>query len=1054
MANTVVIPVKAIYSGSDVIALGELAVGDRLDPVYVGTTQYLEVANVSQYTSEYIQVANAELQINDRLQVANATALLATKLASTAEITLAGDATGSASFSGDAMTLTVSVADDSHNHDSRYYTESEIDDLLDQKASNTAFQSALANTNAYIAAVQADVDANEATERAALANTNSYIASQLANTNAYIATTAATELSHLANTNAYIASVQADVDANEATERAALANTNAYIATKLNSSIYDLAISDQQAFNANTNAYIATMLEVANAAATYLPLAGGTITGNLTVGDANTDTVTLTSRISSDLIPSANDTYTLGDSDRRWKDVYVGNNSLDIDGSKLSVLADGTLEIRRTDGELVYIRAGGLQVGGDTIIDNTGTISSTFIPDSIAANTSGTAATATALATARSIGLKGDITGSVSFDGTGDVGITTTYNNDVVLGTDTSGNYVATISGTANEVTVSGSGSETAAVTIGLPDNVTIGNSLTVGGSLQVDGDLNVSGNVVSVDTQNLSIDDNFIYLNANSGITNIDLGWAGSYNAGSYAHAGFFRDATDGIFKAFDSYTPEPDAAVDINTGHASFTLAQIQANTFIGDVTGNADTASALATARSIGLKGDVTGAANFDGTGNIGIEATIDVNSVTTESSIEASDYVLVYDTSAGATRKATITNAALVGPQGSKGQKGEVGAQGDTGPTGPQGDQGPQGSKGQKGEVGAQGPQGSKGQKGEVGAQGATGPQGDTGAQGPQGTKGQKGEIGAQGPQGTKGQKGEIGAQGPQGGQGPAGAKGEKGQKGQTGATGPTGPQGAQGATGPTGPTGPQGAKGQKGEVGAQGGQGPTGNTGPQGPQGAKGQKGQKGEVGAQGGTGPTGPTGPQGGTGPQGPAGAKGQKGQTGAQGGTGPTGPTGPQGPTGSQGPAGSKGQKGEPGSYNQSLNTTNDVRFDSLGVGTAASGTTGEIRATNNICAYYSDERLKNFTGTIEDALDKLMSINGYYFYENDTAKSLGYDNDERQVGVSAQEIQSVMPEAVTAAPIDDKYLTVYYDKLTVLLIEAVKKLKTEVDELKSKVG
>ena len=53
-------------------------------------------------------------------------------------------------------------------------------------------------------------------------------------------------------------------------------------------------------------------------------------------------------------------------------------------------------------------------------------------------------------------------------------------NNYVTLGTDTAGNYVATIAGTANEVEVTGSGSETAAVTIGLPDDVTIGNELTV----------------------------------------------------------------------------------------------------------------------------------------------------------------------------------------------------------------------------------------------------------------------------------------------------------------------------------------------------------------------------------------------------------------------------------------------------------------------------------------------------------------------------------------------------------------------------------------------
>jgi len=83
-----------------------------------------------------------------------------------------------------------------------------------------------------------------------------------------------------------------------------------------------------------------------------------------------------------------------------------------------------------------------------------------------------------------------------------------------------------------------------------------------------------------------------------------VDLGWAGAYDDGTYQHAGFFRDASDGRFKAFDSYTPEPNAAVDIDTGHASFSLADIQADTFYGsfsgnltgDVTGQADTVASL--------------------------------------------------------------------------------------------------------------------------------------------------------------------------------------------------------------------------------------------------------------------------------------------------------------------------------------------------------------------------------------------------------------------------------------------------------------------------
>jgi hypothetical protein len=61
---------------------------------------------------------------------------------------------------------------------------------------------------------------------------------------------------------------------------------------------------------------------------------------------------------------------------------------------------------------------------------------------------------------------------------------------------------------------------------------------------------------------------------------TNLDLGWAGSYNDGNYAHAGLFRDATDGVFKIFDSYTPEPDDSLSIDIGHASYNTASFLAN------------------------------------------------------------------------------------------------------------------------------------------------------------------------------------------------------------------------------------------------------------------------------------------------------------------------------------------------------------------------------------------------------------------------------------------------------------------------------------------
>jgi hypothetical protein len=91
---------------------------------------------------------------------------------------------------------------------------------------------------------------------------------------------------------------------------------------------------------------------------------------------------------------------------------------------------------------------------------------------------------------------------------------------NVNLATQTTGNYIATIAGTTNEVTVSGSGSENSAVTIGLPDDVTITNNLTVGGNL------NVTGTINSVNTTQVNIVDNKINLNTDfTGAPTADAG-------------------------------------------------------------------------------------------------------------------------------------------------------------------------------------------------------------------------------------------------------------------------------------------------------------------------------------------------------------------------------------------------------------------------------------------------------------------------------------------------------------------------------------------------
>jgi hypothetical protein len=105
----------------------------------------------------------------------------------------------------------------------------------------------------------------------------------------------------------------------------------------------------------------------------------------------------------------------------------------------------------------------------------------------------------------------------------------------------------------------------------------------------------------------------------------------------------------------------------------------------------------------------------------------------------------------------------------------------------------------------------------------------------------------------------------------------------------------------------------------------------------------------------------------------------------------------------------------------------------------------TGKITATNNIIAYYSDDRLKTKLGVISNALEKLNTLSGFYYEPNETAQQLGYQK-RREIGVSAQDVQKILPEIIHKAPIDDKYLTVDYERLIPLIIEAIKELNRRI--------
>ncbi len=131
----------------------------------------------------------------------------------------------------------------------------------------------------------------------------------------------------------------------------------------------------------------------------------------------------------------------------------------------------------------------------------------------------------------------------------------------------------------------------------------------------------------------------------------------------------------------------------------------------------------------------------------------------------------------------------------------------------------------------------------------------------------------------------------------------------------------------------------------------------------------------------------------------------------------------------------------------------TSNTTFDLLVANFRGDGN-GSIAGTWTTSA--SDERLKTVTGTITEPLTKISALEGFYFTWNDVASELGLpDEDVVQVGVSAQSVLSVMPEAVRTAPIsqgkayETEYYTVMYERLVPLLIEGVKAQQTQIDAL-----
>jgi len=499
----------------------------------------------------------------------------------------------------------------------------------------------------------------------------------------------------------------------------------------------------------------------------------GDLTGNVTgdvTGNADTATALATSRtigLSGDLSGSASfdgsanatiaatiqpNSVALG-SDTTGN--YVGEGAVSGNGLSGSLSAEGGTFTVTSNATAANTASTGV------FRDGSGNFAAGTITADLTGDVTGNADTATTLASARTIALSGDVTGSASFDGSANATIAATIAaNSVAMGTDTTGNYVATVADAGSgRITVSGSGSETAAVTLDLADSgvtaasygsqteipvitvdakgrLTAVSTASVGTALTVTGDsgsedinllnesLSISGgtNVTTTAASNgvsVALDPNvsLTTLTASGAVTGsqFNTGAEGSAirvtsntisgpatltidpagvgdNTGTVVIAGDLQvDGTQTIINSTTVTVNDKniqvadgaanDAAADgagitVNSGDGdktfqfqatgdnfgsseninlatgkvlkvnntevlsanSLTIANVAASGivtatggFVGDVTGNADTATTLATARTIALSGDVAGSVSFDGSANATIAATIQSNSV---------------------------------------------------------------------------------------------------------------------------------------------------------------------------------------------------------------------------------------------------------------------------------------------------------------------------------------------------------------------------------------------------------------------------------------
>jgi len=356
-----------------------------------------------------------------------------------------------------------------------------------------------------------------------------------------------------------------------------------------------------------------------------------TANGDITLGDGNTDTITLGAEIGSDIIPDTDGSRDLGSATNRWAEAHIDDVLLGPQG-----------DIRFYDSDASNFVA--FQSAGTVASDITWTLPNADAAVSgyaLVSDASGTLSWAAAGATTTSDTTTnaeeqlyfGDITSGAVTAVHHDADLT--YNpstgslsSDVFIGALTGNASTATALETAR--TIAGNSFDgTANITIAstdLSDTADLarlaGPAFTgtaTGVNLTLSGDLTVNGTTTTLSTTNTVISDNLIELNNGAGSNANDSGIV--IERGSTGDNAFM-----GWDESADKFVFGTTTATGASTGDLTISSGTVVANTFEGALSGNATTASAWETARTLSLAGDASGSASVDGSGNVSLTVTV--------------------------------------------------------------------------------------------------------------------------------------------------------------------------------------------------------------------------------------------------------------------------------------------------------------------------------------------------------------------------------------------------------------------------------------------